>query len=63
MTKKRCFVCKKKIKSVIPYQCRCEQYFCRLHKEHNCTFDYKEYHKKKLKKENPKVVHPKFVKL
>ena len=48
--KMKCFLCKKKIKSVIPIKCRCEQYFCRLHKmidEHDCSFDYQGNQKKK----------------
>jgi hypothetical protein len=30
---------------------------------HNCPFDYKEFYKKKLIKENPQIIHDKFVKL
>jgi len=30
---------------------------------HNCTFDYKEEYKKTLIKNNPQVIHEKFVKL
>lgn len=66
MPKKKCFLCKKKIKSVIPCLCKCELLFCRLHMDpdtHNCTFDYKEEYKKTLIKNNPQVIHEKFVKL
>jgi hypothetical protein len=66
MVKKKCFICKKKIKSVIPCKCKCEKFFCRLHMDtdiHECPFDYKEFHKKRLIKENPQVIHEKFVKL
>mgnify|MGYP006088015685 CR=1 FL=1 len=64
--KMKCFLCKKKIKSVIPIKCRCEQYFCRLHKmidEHDCSFDYQGNQKKKISKYNPKIEHHKFEKL
>jgi len=66
MPKKKCLMCKKKIKSIIPFQCRCENFYCRLHMDadtHNCPFDYKEFYKKKLIKENPQIIHDKFVKL
>lgn len=63
---KRCFKCKKKIKSILPISCKCDNYYCKNHKytdEHDCTFDYKNEHKTKLVKDNKKVEHHKFVKL
>ena len=66
MMKKKCYICKKKIKSIIPCECKCKLLFCRLHMDpvkHNCTFDYKEEYKKILIKNNPTVSHEKFVKL
>ena len=59
--KKRCEKCRKKIKSVIPIICRCEKYFCGIHKlDHDCKFDYHTEHKEKIKIKNPKVVPSKF---
>ena len=53
----RCFTCNKKIKSVLPISCKCEEYFCGLHKmEHKCSFDYKKENKEKLKIDNPQVI-------
>lgn len=55
----RCFSCNKKIKSVLPISCKCEKYFCGLHKipiDHKCDFDYKNEQKEKLKIDNPKIV-------
>jgi|ETNmetMinimDraft_8_1059916.scaffolds.fasta_scaffold01552_3 hypothetical protein len=66
MVKKKCFICKKKIKSIIPSECKCKLIFCRLHihpDEHNCTFDYKEEYKKRLIQNNPQIIQEKFVKL
>jgi len=57
--KKRCNLCNKKIKSVLPYKCKCDKYYCGLHKipmEHNCNFDFFKEHKEKLKIQNPKIV-------
>ena len=53
----RCFTCNKKIKSALPLSCKCEKYFCKLHKypEHKCPFDYIKEHQEKLKLNNPKI--------
>ena len=49
---KRCQMegCKKKL-PITAYDCRCEKRFCNLHQcaeSHDCTFDYKTFHRKKL---------------
>ena len=49
---KRCQMegCRKKL-PITAYDCRCEKRFCTLHQcaeSHNCTFDYKTFHRKKL---------------
>ena len=55
--KKRCKFCNKKIKSVLPIKCKCEEYYCGLHKiEHNCSFDYRKEHKERLKINNPQII-------
>ena len=62
--KKRCEECKKKIKSIMVFACKCEKYYCNLHKvEHDCPFDYRKEQTEKLKKENPKVVNSKVLKI
>jgi predicted nucleic acid binding AN1-type Zn finger protein len=55
--KLRCFVCKKKL-PLTAIKCKCNQYFCDKHRypeEHECTFDFKENSKKKIKENNPKI--------
>ena len=49
---KRCQMkgCKKKL-PITAYDCRCEKRFCNLHRNaesHNCTFDYKTFHRQHL---------------
>jgi len=49
---KRCQLegCKKKL-SIAAFDCRCEKRFCNLHtsaENHDCTFDYKSFHRKNL---------------
>ena len=61
----RCFFCNKKIKLIIS-KCRCENLYCIEHllpEKHNCTFDYKNNGKEKLKLLNPKIETPKIVKI
>ena len=56
-----CSKCKKK--SMIVFNCRCGKEFCTKHKQpedHNCTFDFKNYGKEKIKINNPKVTNNKF---
>ena len=49
---KRCQMegCRKKL-PITAYDCRCQKRFCSLHssaESHNCTFDYKAFHRKNL---------------
>lgn len=49
---KRCQMegCRKKL-PITAYDCRCQKRFCSLHssaESHNCTFDYKTFHRKNL---------------
>ena len=55
--KKKCKLCKKKIKSVLPNSCKCGNYYCGIHKsEHNCEYDYMKDNQEKLKISNPKLI-------
>ncbi|SBT87471.1 zinc finger protein, putative [Plasmodium malariae] len=63
--KTKCFLCNKRI-GLLGIKCRCEHYFCALHRyadTHNCTFDYKKYYKDQLMKNNVKVVADKVKKI
>jgi len=58
MEKNKCFKCKKNV-HVYGITCRCENIYCYLcldSTKHNCTYDYKEESKKKLKKEITKII-------
>lgn len=62
---KRCQMedCKIKLKIMDQIECKCKKYFCRKHRffsEHDCTYNYKTEHIKKLEKENPKIIRKKF---
>ena len=52
--------CKKKL-GLMPFDCRCGMKFCSNHRnmEHNCEFDYKNWNKTNLSKENPKIISQK----
>ena len=59
MGKKRCLTCNKKIKSVMPLQCKCKNYYCNMHKvasNHNCSFDFFKENQNRLRERNQKVV-------
>jgi hypothetical protein len=59
-----CFLCKKK--TIFQYECKCGQRFCIHHKNaenHNCKFDYKNYHKQELLKNNPIIIAEKIKKI
>ncbi|VWU52294.1 zinc finger protein, putative [Hepatocystis sp. ex Piliocolobus tephrosceles] len=61
----KCHFCSKRI-GLLGIKCRCNNYFCSLHRfadAHNCTFDYKNYHKQQLLKNNVKVVADKIKKI
>ena len=63
--RKKCHICKKKL-GLMPFKCRCEKIFCSLHRyaeDHNCNFDYKEMGQNKIRKENPKIVAEKIIKI
>lgn len=55
--KRRCGICKKKI-GLTGFDCRCGGLYCSMHRyadTHNCTFDYKEDGKEKIRKANPVI--------
>ncbi len=59
----KCEVCRKKIKSVLPIKCKCEKYFCNMHKipiDHKCKYDYIKTTIDKLNRENPKIKAEKY---
>ena len=59
MQKKRCLKCNKKIKSVMIFPCKCENYYCNKHKipqDHNCSFNFIKEHQEKLRKKNKKII-------
>jgi len=69
IAKDTCSFCgkyKKNKKTLLLYDCNCNNKFCSTHlmpEIHNCTYNYKETYKKKLKTENPKVDHIKINKI
>jgi AN1-type zinc finger protein 5/6 len=63
-SKNRCAFCNKKV-GIVLYTCRCnkEYIFCSKHRlpsKHNCSFDYKNFKKKKIENDNPKIEFDKF---
>ena len=63
--KKRCHVCRKKV-GLTGFDCRCGGHYCSLHRysdTHECTFDYKEHGKDKIRKDNPVIVGEKIRKI
>jgi len=63
--KTRCWKCQRKV-GITGIECRCGYIFCgkdRYPSEHDCPYDFKLAHKKKLEKENLKVVGKKFEKI
>eukprot|EP00823_Brevimastigomonas_motovehiculus_P005401 TRINITY_DN396_c1_g1_i1.p1 TRINITY_DN396_c1_g1~~TRINITY_DN396_c1_g1_i1.p1 ORF type:complete len:372 (-),score=121.81 TRINITY_DN396_c1_g1_i1:222-1337(-) len=60
--KNRCWLCRRRV-GITGIECRCGYIFCGKHRypdEHNCTFDHKSFHKKKLEKINVEVKGSKF---
>lgn len=54
----RCWECKKKLKLVQQFECKCEFVFCQEHRYadgHGCDFDYKGSQQKILTKQNPVI--------
>ena len=63
--KKRCHVCRKKV-GLTGFDCRCGGHYCSLHRysdTHECSFDYKEHGKDKIRKDNPVIVGEKIRKI
>ena len=55
--KNRCFVCRKKL-GLMPFECKCNQMFCALHRspeDHDCTYDYRSEGCKRLEEKLVKV--------
>lgn len=56
--KNRCFQCNRKV-GYLGFECNCGYIFCDIHRlpcDHNCSIDYKEKQKLKIKKENKQIV-------
>lgn len=65
LKKARCANCNRSM-GIMKFKCRCDNNYCgkcRLPETHNCIFDYKEYHKKDLIKNNPIVIGEKIIKI
>eukprot|EP01006_Ploeotia_vitrea_P047778 TRINITY_DN67162_c3_g2_i3.p2 TRINITY_DN67162_c3_g2~~TRINITY_DN67162_c3_g2_i3.p2 ORF type:complete len:253 (+),score=137.08 TRINITY_DN67162_c3_g2_i3:490-1248(+) len=63
--KRRCWACRKKV-GLGGFDCRCGYVFCAKHRyanEHDCPFDYRRAHQKKIAKENETVSTKKFDKI
>ena len=62
---KYCAKCDKKLK-LTDMKCKCDNYYCALHRYsdcHDCTFDYKNFNKNLLEKQNPSVKFQKIDKI
>lgn len=60
-----CQECNKKIK-LMSFSCKCGNKYCMKHMspiDHNCVFNFKEEHKKKILKSNPVITPQKIVNL
>jgi len=65
VNKNRCWVCSKKL-GITGFECRCRYVFCAAHRymeQHECSYDIKSLHRKKLKRENEEIRAAKIVKL
>jgi len=63
--KTRCWKCNRKV-GITGIECRCGYIFCgkdRYASEHDCPYDFKKAHQKKLVKENLKLTGKKFDKI
>jgi hypothetical protein len=63
--KNRCAECRKKL-GIVPFECKCKRLYCNKHRyaeDHNCAYDYKSEYKKIFKKNNPKVVAEKIIRI
>lgn len=66
MTKKKCFVCKKKLNIVFQFHCDCnkDKVFCSVHRNnHNCNINYFQNFKKQNIKNNPVIQFNKIQKI
>ena len=55
----KCHFCNRKLNLINQFECKCNYIFCINHKssfDHNCTFNYKEYERNIIKKNNPVIV-------
>jgi predicted nucleic acid binding AN1-type Zn finger protein len=53
-----CFVCKKRIKNLLPIKCKCGNYYCNKHKipqDHKCQHDYIIKNIKNIENQNPVI--------
>lgn len=63
--KKRCWKCKRKV-GITGIECRCGYIFCGKHRyadEHNCIFDHRSHHQRKLRQENKQILTKKLDKV
>ena len=54
---KKCFHCAKKI-GIFSFYCKCKNFFCKNHKfseKHNCSFNFQQFEKNILRKNNLKI--------
>jgi len=57
VNKNRCYICSKKL-GITGFECRCRYVFCAQHRymeQHDCRYDIKSLHRKKLQKENEEI--------
>ena len=63
--KNRCAECRKKLGNV-PFECKCKLLYCNKHRyaeDHNCSYDYKAQYQIFFKKNNPKIVPEKIIRI
>ena len=68
MKSPRCCVCNKKINTTLSdaLRCKCNATVCRLHRfpdQHNCTYDFRNENKSKLRREMPQVECDKVIRI
>ena len=59
-----CNICNKKLKITNEFKCKCNLFFCRLHRfpeEHQCNIDYKNQGKEVIEKNNPLIKNNKII--